>query len=48
MQTVTRTSYAALKSHKHARPNLFLPEVLVAVASFIDAPRLSKAEALFA
>jgi hypothetical protein len=31
----------------NARPNLFLPEVHAAVASVLDAPKLSKAEALF-
>jgi hypothetical protein len=48
MQTVPRASYAALRAHMNSRPNLFLPEVHVAIASFMDAPRLSKAEALFA
>jgi hypothetical protein len=47
MQTVPHASYAALKAHMNARPNLFLPEVHAAVASVLDAPKLSKAEALF-
>jgi hypothetical protein len=47
MQTVPHAAYAALKAHMSARPNLFSPEVHAAVASCVDAPKLSKAEALF-
>ena len=48
MQTVPHVAHAALKAHMSTRPNLFLPEVHAAVANFMDAPKLSKAEALFA
>jgi hypothetical protein len=47
MQTIPHASYSALKAYMNARPNLFLPEVHTAVASVMDAPKLSKAEALF-
>jgi hypothetical protein len=48
MRTVPRSSYADLKAHMNARPNLFLPEVHAEVARVTDRPKLSKADALFA
>jgi hypothetical protein len=48
MQTIPRAIFAALKSHMNTRPNLFLPEVRKAVDRVIEAPKMSKAEALFA
>jgi hypothetical protein len=39
--------YPALLKHMHEHRNLFLPEVHMAVSMANDAPKLSKAEALF-
>jgi hypothetical protein len=47
MQMVPRALYPALAKHINARPNLFLPEVRLAVASVMAAPKMSEAEALF-
>jgi hypothetical protein len=48
MQTIPRGIYAALRTHMNGRPNLFLPEVRKAVDRIVEAPKMSRAEALFA
>jgi hypothetical protein len=48
MQSIPAAIYSALAKHMHERPNLFLPEVHAAATRLIEAPKVSKAEALFA
>jgi hypothetical protein len=47
MRDIPSGTYPALMKHMHTHRNLFIPEVHMAVAMAVDAPKLSKAEALF-
>ena len=47
LREIPSGNYAALMKHMREHPNLFLPEVRAVVAKAIDAPSVTKAEALF-